>query len=75
MSIEEAASKIPCSPRTLWRYEKGKTVPMPDTVLRMTEAYHCCTLAEWYCSEICTIGRSLGRETRLKIKLKRRDAA
>lgn len=56
LTIENASERLFIAPRTLSKYEATKTIS-PETVLEMSEVYHCPHLAARYCSEVCPIGK------------------
>lgn len=57
LTLEKAAERIPCGTRTIWRYEKGEKTPLPDIVKRMSEVYNCEDLVNWYCENVCQLGK------------------
>lgn len=56
----EAAGELYMSDRTLARYELDETVPSPESVARMAQAYNAPWLTKKYCCNVCEIGRRKG---------------
>lgn len=61
LTLEEAAFRIPVSPRMLRKYESGEVTPSPETVVRMAKVYNAPELIARYCRE-CPIGQVYGYE-------------
>lgn len=58
LTREQASEKMGfVSKDRIERIERGETLPHPDELLAMAEAYHDPYLCNWYCSNECSIGQ------------------
>lgn len=62
ISIEEAAHRIGCAPRTLVKYESNETTPKPEIILEMASVYQVPWLTLLYCKDYCRIGNAFSYE-------------
>jgi len=60
MSAEEAAFRLNVGIRTLYRYERGETIPPADVICLMARTYKKPELIYRYCREYCPIGAQYG---------------
>lgn len=60
MSAEEAAFRLSVGIRTLYRYERGETVPPADVVCMMAKTYRKPEMLHRYCLDSCPIGMQHG---------------
>lgn len=60
MSAEEAAFRLNVGIRTLYRYERGETIPPADVICLMARTYKKPELIYRYCREYCPIGNQYG---------------
>lgn len=56
-SQERAAAESGVAKRTISRYEINPEVATPRKVLKIAEAYQNSEIIEWYCTEVCAIGK------------------
>jgi transcriptional regulator with XRE-family HTH domain len=57
MTLEEAAYRLHCAPRTLCKYESGQLRVPPEMALSMGQVYNRPELPLNHCAEKCAIGR------------------
>lgn len=67
LTREQASEKMGfVSKDRIERIERGETLPHPDELLAMAEAYHDPYLCNWYCSNECPIGQQFVPEVTVR---------
>ncbi|MDU2064378.1 MAG: hypothetical protein E6713_06000 [Sporomusaceae bacterium] len=57
LTLEKAAAAANYERRTVARYEKTPEKANPLAILTLAKAYHSDEMLEWYCTEVCDIGK------------------
>lgn len=65
-SREQAEEATSISRDRIARIEGEKTIPQPDEILLMSQAYNDPSLCNYYCSQVCRIGQTTVPQIKLK---------